>query len=261
METKNNVKYFTAPPISVLTIVGLVLLAVAIGLVCFEDTRLVGIIAIIAALGFMIFTSGGKSNDTDIEFQARALTRDLQEDSMKKFEVYEKNFLKMLKPINFTGYDFEPAEKEFYFKKGSDGTPRTNIFAAYNLIFSGEKVYIYGKRFSLTDENLNDTIAVAYKYTELSKAEIIEKSYTCPKGNTYAYYVFKLYGVEGDIVLNTCIDYGADSDKAVEDINRAIAVRRVEIEKRAEERAIKLREFREKVMAGTADVPKEEDLL
>ncbi len=260
METKNNVKYFTAPPISIITIIGLVFLAVAVALVCFKDTRMVGIIAIIASLGFLIFTSGGKSNDTDIEFQARALTRDLQEESMKKFEVYEKNFLKMLKPIDLTGYDFEPKE-DFYFKKGSDGTPRTSIFAAYNLIFSGEKVYIYGKRFSLTDESLNETKAESYKYTELSRTEIVEKTYTCPKGNEYTYYVFKFYDNDDNVILDTCIDYGADSDKAVDSINRAIAVRRVEIEKRAEERAIKLREFREKVMAGTAEVPKEEDLI
>ena len=52
-----------------------------------------------------------------------------------------------------------------------------------------------------------------------------------------------------------------DMDKAVEDINRAIAVRCVELQKRAEEKAIKLREFREKVMAGTADVPKESNMF
>ena len=261
METKRNVKYFTAPPISIPTIIGLAIFGIFLIFTIINFHRMFSIIGMIAGLFVLIFASGGKSNDTDIEYQARELTKDLQEYSMKKFDVYEKNFLKMLKPINLTGYDFEPSENDMMFKKGADGTPRTNYFAAYNLIFTGEKIYIYGKRISLTDENVNDIVTASYKYNELSKCEIDVKTYKSEKGDEYTYYVFKIFGEDGDLVLNTCIDYGADSDKAVEDINRAIAVRRVEIEKRAEERAIKLREFREKVMAGTADLPQDEGFI
>jgi len=258
METKRNLKYYIAPPISIPTIVGLVITLVGIVLALIMNSKIPGIGVIVLGLLTVMFTTGGKSNDTDIEFQARALTSDLQENSMKKFEVYEKHFLKMLKPIDLAGYDFEAKEEEFYYKKGADGTPRTNYFKAYNLIFSGEKMYIYGRRLSLTNEEINDTITAQYKYNELSSAEVLEKEFKTPKGDTVTYHVFKIYDNDGNPVLDTCIDYGADSDKAVENINRAIAVRRVEIEKRAEERAIKLREFREKVMAGEAtDLPQD----
>ena len=261
METKQNVRYYTAPPISILTIIGLVILAVSIFFVCFESSRLGGIVGIIVALIWLVFSSGGKSNDTDIDYQAKELTKELQEYNMKKFDVYEKNFLKMLKPVNLTGYDFEPEEKEFYFKKGNDGTSRTNYYAAYNLIFTGEKMYVYGKRISLTDETKNDTIAFSYKYNELSRAELEEKIYKSEKNGDITYHVFKIFAENGEAVIDTCIDYGADSDKAVEDINRAIKVRRVELQKRAEEKAIKLREFREKVMAGTADLPQSDGFI
>ena len=123
METKRNVKFFIAPPISIPMIIGLVILAVSIFFVCFEDSRLGGIIGIIAGLMVLVFSSGSKSDETDIDYQAQQLTRDLQEESMKKFDVYEKNFLKMMKPIDFTGFDFEPKEEVVYFKKGKDGTP------------------------------------------------------------------------------------------------------------------------------------------
>ncbi len=260
METKRNVKYFIAPPISVLTIIGLVITAVAaiLFLVAEKELRMYAILGIIAGLLFLIFTSGGKSNDTDIEYQARELTKGLQEVSMKKFDVYDKNFLKQIKPIDIAGYDFEAKEDVKYFKKGADGTPRTNYFAAYNFIFTGEKMYISGKRLSLTDESIVEEITSSYKYTELSKAELEKKVYKSQKGEEFDYYVFRVYGVNGDRIIDTCIDYGADSDKAVEDINRTIAVPCVELKKRDEEKAEKLRAFREKVLATPIEEIEEE---
>lgn len=258
METKRNLKYYIAPPISIPTIIGLVIAVVGIVMALIMPSKIPGIAVIVLGLLVVMFTTGGKSNDTDIEFQARALTSDLQENAMKKFEVYEKHFLKMLKPVDLTGYDFEAEENEFYYKKGQDGTPRTNYFKAFNLIFTGEKMYVYGRRLSLTNEEIDETITAQYKYNELSHSEVLEKTFKTPKGDEITYHVFKIYDNDGNAILDTCIDYGADSDKAVENINRAISVRRVEIEKRAEERAIKLREFREKVMAGEAvDLPQD----
>lgn len=253
METKRNLKYYIAPPISIVSIVGWVVTAIMIFFTFFKATRMTGIIGIIVGLGIVVFSSGGKSTDTDIEFQARERVKDLRENSMKKFDVYDKNFLKMMKPLDLTGYDFEASEKEFYYKKGRDGTPRTNIFAGYNLIFTGEKVYIYGRRLSLTDESLDETVYSSHKYNELSHAEVTEKTFTSANGEAVQYHVFNIYGKDGKAVLSTCIDYGADSDKAVENINRAISVRTVELEKIARERAEKLAEFRAKVMAGSDD--------
>lgn len=261
METKRNLKYYIAPPVSVVSIIGWAVTAVMLMLAFFSATRMLGIVGVIVGLGIVVFSSGGKSNDTDIEYQARERTKNLRESSMKKFDVYEKNFLKMLKPIDLTGYDFEPKEKEIYYKKGQDGTPRTNYFAANNLIFTGEKVYIYGKRISLIDEEIDETTYSSYKYNELERAEILEKKFAPQKGEPVTYYVFKLIKKDGGDALSMCIDYGADSDKAVENINRAISVRSAELDKKAQERARKLAEFRENVMAGKVELPEEDDLI
>lgn len=253
METKRNLKYYIAPPISIMSIVGWAVTIVMLCLAFFKATRMLGIVGVIVGLGIVIFSSGGKSSDTDIEFQARERVKDLRENSMKTFDVYEKNFLKMMKPLEIAGYDFEPKEKDFYYKKGQDGTPRTNFFAGYSLIFTGEKVYIYGRRLSLTDESIDEIISSSYKYNELKHAEVTAKTFTPQKGDPVEYHVFTIYKADGTPALSTCIDYGADSDKAVDDINRAIAVRTEELEKIAKERAEKLAAFRANVMNGPAD--------
>lgn len=249
METKRNLKYFIAPPISVLMIIGLAVTAVALVLAFFASTRIPGILGVIVGLFVVAGASGGKANDTDIEYQAREMTKDLGESNMKKFEVYEKNFLKMLKPIDLFGYDFEAKESEFYFKKGQDGTPRTNYFVGANIIFTGEKVYIYKKRISLINEEHVEVDTASVKYNELDRAEIEEKTFKSPKGEI-TYHVFRIIMKNGKTAIEMCIDYGADSDKAIDNINRAISVRTVELDKKAEEKAKKLAEFRAKVMAG-----------
>ncbi len=248
METKRNLKYYIAPPISIVTIVGLAIMVVAVIFLFFPATRMYAILGLIAGLGVIIFSSGGKASDTDIEYQARARMKDLQENSMKKNEVYEKNFLKMMKPLDLAGYDFEAPETPLYYKKGRDGTPRTNFFAGYNLIFSGEYVYIHGRRLCLTDESIDEESNASYKYTELDHAEVLAREFT-HNDEKIEYHVFRIITTEGTEALKACVDYGADTDKAVEDINRAIKVRCEELEKRSEERKQKLDEFRAKVKA------------
>lgn len=256
METKRNIKYFTAPPINMIAIVGWVIVIVGVVLASlFMSTRIAGIIIAIVGLFVVVFASGGKSNDTDVEFQALEKIRNLQEKSEKKFEVYEKSFLKMLKPINLLGYDFEAKEEPFYYKKGQDGKHRTNYFCGVNLIFTNEKVFIYGRRFSVTDELIDEEIAANYFYFDLARAELEEKTYETKKGDRtikVPFYVFKLIKADGTEALRMCVEYGADTDKAVVDITRAITVRQKELEKRAKEAAERKAAFRAKVEAEKA---------
>jgi len=256
METKRNIKYFTAPPINVIAIIGWVIVIVGVVLASmFWSTRIPGIITAIVGLFVVVFASGGKSNDTDVEFQAIEKIRNLQERSEKKYEVYEKSFLKMLKPINLLGYDFEAKEEPFYYMKGKDGKHRTNYFCGCNLIFTNEKVFIYGRRFSLTDDLIDEEIAGNYFYFDLARAELEEKVYETKKGDRtiqVPFYVFKLIKADETEALRMCVEYGADVDKAVMDITRAITVRQKELEKRAKEAAERKAAFRAKVEAEKA---------
>ncbi len=250
METKRNLNYFIAPPISVVTIVGLAITLVAFILVFFPGTRLVGIIGLIIGLGIAVFSSGGKATDTDIEYQAIEFTKDLEEESMKKNEVYEKNFLKTMKPLNFSGFDFDESLPDFHYKRGNDGTHRTNYYMGANLIFTSEKVYIHSRHFSLTDESHDDDRNVSYKYSDLDHAELEERTFKGKSGKDdvdVGLHIFKLFRKGGECVFRMYINYGADSDLAVDNINRTINVRSEELRKLAEEKAQKLADFRAKV--------------
>lgn len=253
METKRNIKYFTAPPISVVSIVGWAILAIgAVFLIIGDPLTLAGVIVAIAGLTTVIVSSGGKSTDTDIEFQIRGKTKDLQEQSEKKFEVYEKNFLKMLKPSDLRGYDFEASEQPFYYKKGADGVHRTNYFVGCNLIFTNEKMFVYSRRFSLIDEEADAVDAKTFLFNELDRAEIEEKAYTYKKKDrdvSVKYYIFKILKEDGESAVSMCVDYGADIDKYVDQISRAIVTRKKELAKRAQEAAERRAAFRAQIEA------------
>ena len=254
METKRNLKYFTAPPISVLAIIGWAVVAVGVVMLLLgiADIRFAAIITIIVGIAIAILGTGGKSNDTDIEFNIAERTKDLQELSEKKFEVFEKNFLKMLKPMNIRGYDFEAKEEPFYYKKGSDGVSRTNYFCGCNVIFTSEKIYVYRRRFSLIDEAIDETIAESFFFNDLKDATIEEKTFEYDKGRkpvTVKYYVFSINKMEGEPALRMCVDYGADIDTYTDQISRAIVTRKKELAKRAAESAERRAAFRAKLEA------------
>ncbi|MBE6724003.1 MAG: hypothetical protein E7576_02215 [Ruminococcaceae bacterium] len=254
METKRNLKYFTAPPINAGTIIGLVLIALgAIYAIAFgRRSAFVGILVAIVGFAVMIFSSGGKSTDSDIDFQIAERVKNLQEMNEKKHEVYEKSFLKQRKPIDLKGYDFEPKESEFYYKKGADGVGRTNIYQAVNIIFTSEKVYLLGRRFSILDESIDEEIEGQYFYTELSKATVEEKEYHYKKGDydmKAKYSVFQILKDNGEPILKMCVDTGADIDTYTDQVTRVIATRQKDLAKRAEETAVRRAEFRAKVAA------------
>ncbi len=258
METKRNLKYFTAPPISIPAIIGWAITLV--GVIMFiigSDLSLPGIITAIVGLGVVVFSSGGASNDTDLEYQISERTKNLQELSEKKFEVYERSFLKMLRPVILRGYDFDAEETPFYYKKGKDSIHRTNYFMGCNLIFTNEKMFVYSRRFSLIDEAIDTVTTVSYRFDDLENAEIEEKIYEYQKGDRTVqvkYYVFKILKIDGTPALQMCVDYGADIDKYAEQISRAIVTRKKELAKRAEETAQRRAEFRAKVEAEKAAI-------
>lgn len=253
METKRNLKYYTAPPVSIPALIGWAIVVVGvIFMLMGRWMRTTGLLIAIAGFAVVIFSSGGKSTDTDLEFQISERIKNLQERSEKKFEVYEKSFLKMLKPINLRGYDFDAKEEPLYYKKGKDGVNRTNYFTGCNLIFTNEKMFVFGRRFSMTDESIDADFMASYFFNELDRAEVVEKVYTYKNKDRdmqVKYYVFNIYKMDGDTALSMCVDYGADIDKYAEQISRAIVTRKKELAKRAEETAARRAAFRAQVEA------------
>ncbi len=261
METKRNIKYFTSPPISIPALIGWGIALIGVILLSARSLRLWGVIVIIVGIVLVVATSGRKSTDTDIEFQISERIRNLQELNEKKFEVYEKNFLKMLRPVSLRGYDFVKKEEPFYYRKGNDGQHRTNYFTGVNLIFTGEKVFIYGRRFSLTDESIDETFTASYFYNELSRATLEDYTYPTKVGKRdieVPYSIFTIEKADGTPALEMCVDRGADVEKYADQISRAIGTRQKELEKRAEETAKRRAAFRAQVEAQKAALAAEE---
>lgn len=232
METKRNLKYFTTYGIHPGTIVGLVLVVVGAVLAYLflnTDTKivaLIGAIILVAGLVVLYIINGGKSSPDDLDYQIYERVKYLDETAQKRHEVYESHFSKVIQPVTLKGYDYKPQEN-LYFKKGSDNKNRTNIYNTAVLYFTKDRMYIYGKHFSLTDEMFDKEIMGKYKFVDLDRAEIIDDEVTFPRGkyvNRIKTHTFQVIKNGGEVVLSMTVDYGADMDKAVDDINRVISV-------------------------------------
>ncbi len=256
METKRNQKYFTAPAVSIPAIIAWAIIALGAFIVLTGGWMFLGITIAGAGFAFLLITTGGKSTDGDIEFQISERIKDLQEMSEKKHEVYEKHFLKLLRPIDLRGYDFITDKTPFFYKKGADGIQRTNYFVGTNLIFTNEKMVVYSRKFSLLDESIDEFESKIFYFTELDRAEVEECIYEHVVGGKTTkvkYYIFRIYTVDGSAAVEMCVDYGADIDRYVEQVSRVIVTRKRELEKRAIEAAERRAAFRAKLDAEKAE--------
>jgi len=224
METKRNLKYFTSKGISPLMLVGLALIAVGIVFMIPWGTRMIGVILMIAGFGVMIFAGGGKASGDDIEYQVGEKMRNMHERGMIRFELFEKS-LKFLQPLTIRGYEFND---EVYYKKGSDGKNRTSSFNAAILFFTGDKLHVHQRHFSFIDDLIDEELGGTFRYVDLDHAEVREFMFERDLGKRivkFRDYHFVLVGKDGTDVLDMSVEYGADIDKACEDINRIIEIR------------------------------------
>ncbi len=243
METKRNLKYFTTRGVSPLAVAALVV-AVAgliLALATHGTPRVIGIIVVVVGIGMLFFANSGKATGDDIEYQVGEKMKGMPERGMIRFELFEKS-LKFLQPLTIRGYEFND---EVYYKKGSDGKNRTSVFNAAILFFTGDKLHIHRRRFSFVDDLLDEELGGTYKYIDLDHAEVREQKFERQVGKHLVHftdYHFVLVGKDGSDVLDMSVDYGADIDKACEDINRIIDIRskayyeklaRVEAERKA----------------------------
>ncbi len=241
METSRNLKYFTSKGVAPLTIVGWVL--VILGVIALM-VRIPWYISIgVAVVGFVLVgvTSGGKSSGDDVEYQAGERVKDMIEQGMVRFELFEKS-LKFIQPVTLRGYEFDDT---VYYKKGSDGKNRTTVYSAAVLFFTGERINVHRLRFSFIDPEVDEVLGGSYKYIDLDHAEVRESRFERQVGKRlykFPVYNFVLVGKDGGEVLNMAVDYGADIDKLCEDTNRIIKIRtkahfekvaRVEAERKA----------------------------
>lgn len=245
MENKRNLKFFTAPPVSIINIIGWVIAVIGALLLLFFSRYSVlmpfGMGGLLIGIVLVIIGGTGKASPSDIDFYIYDKVKYLEETAQKKHEVYESQFNRIIKPVMLQGFDFN-AKEDFYFRKGSDGRNRGSIYNKCVIYFTREKLYIYGMHFSLIHPENETEIMSVHRFVELDHAEIIEGEYKFKQGERELKVptcTFKLVTAKGDVPLNICVDYGADVDKAVEDINHIIAVSKENAAKKAAEKAKK----------------------
>lgn len=232
METKRNLKYFTQNPLNTVSIVGAILAFIGvITAALFFDSEFrwvsfVGIGVMVVGLVMLYIVLGGRTSPSDLDYQIYERVKYLDETAQKRLEVYESHFSKVIKPVTIKGYDYNTTEN-IYFKKGSDNKNRTNIYNTAVLYFTKDKMHIYGKHFSLTDDLFDREIMGHYKFVDIDRAEVVDSEVAFAEGKytrRITVHTFRVLKNNGDVVLSMSVDYGADIDKAVADINRVISV-------------------------------------
>lgn len=257
METKRNQKYFAAKGISPVIIVGLVIVLAGIVLLTMANTRTIGIVILLVGGAVAVFGSGAKAGEYDIDNQIYGITKEMPEQAMIKYEVYERHFLSIIKPIFLKGFDFSP--KDVYCKKGSDHIYRTNVYNAAQLYFTKTKIYVYGKHITLTDasEEANYEFGGSYPYEDVEKAYIEEKKFPV-QGKEISVYYFGLKLKSGEDAFKFTVEYGADIDKAADDINHTIEKMTEKAEEREKIKASKRAALRAEVEKETAEKGKKD---
>ncbi len=252
METKRNQKYFAAKGINPVLIVGLAIALLGVILLFGGNTRPIGIVIILVGIAVAVFGSGAKAGEYDIDNQIYGVTKEMPEQAMIKYEVYERHFLTIIKPVFLKGYDFSPAD--IYCKKGSDHVYRTNMYNAAQLYFTKTKIYVYGKHITLTDasEEANYEFGGAYPFEDVEKAYIEEKKFNA-QGREISVYYFGLKLKSGEDAFKFTVEYGADIDKAADDINHTIEKMTEKAEERERIKASKRAALRAEAEKEAAD--------
>jgi len=220
METKRNLKYFTKKGINIVLIIGLVICLFGVILLFEENTSNFGLVIILVGSAVAVYGSGAKSGEAEIDNQIHGIVKDIPEQAQIKHEVYERHFLKILNPVFLKGFDY--SADELLCKKGPDHKFRTQAYNAAQLYFTKEKIYIYGKHLSLIDdsEEQNYEFASSILYENVDRAYIDPAVVKVANREVKVFY-FVLALKDGTEALRISVDYGADVDKAADDINHA----------------------------------------
>jgi len=223
METKKNYKYFAKRGLSPLSIVGLVLIVVGV-IITVGGIKGLDMMFYIGGIACLVLASSGRAKESDINYQVSEKIKDMEERAMIRFEVYEKDFLKIVNPAKLHGYDY--ISEGVYFKHGADGKNRTSKYNGIQIFYTDKKLYIHGRRFSLLDDTDDVEFGGSWNYLDLDRAEFEEREMPLPKNRKVTYQVFEILDNEGNKIVELSVSYGADVDKVIEDINHVINLKK-----------------------------------
>lgn len=223
METKKNYKYFARRGLSPLAIIGIVLIVAGI-VITFGGVKGLDMMFYLGGIACIVLASSSTAKEPDINYQVAEKIKDLEEQAMIRFEVYEKDFLKIVNPAKLHGYDY--VSEGVYFKHGADGKNRTSKYNAIQIFYTDKKLYVHGKRFSLINDMEDEEFGGSWYYTDIDCASFEEREMPLPKNRKVTYQVFIIKANSGENIVELSVSYGADVDKVIDDINHVVNLKK-----------------------------------
>ncbi len=226
MDFKYNKKYFTGAewpiPVGIACIVvGLIpfiLMLMDIGHVFALITP--AIILLLAGVGLILITNGGRSNEQGITDQLDRNTKSMLDDALKVMGLEEKHVkvIPLHDPTYIGEFDFTGSE-ELLVKRGNDGKFRTNYYTKTLLMFTANSLCLYTRRLGLCDNYVDNKLTqIPYLSIEDVFTEVSEYVFTKGKNRLHAKYCMITFKDNAGNSLTVPTRNDADVDKMVEDI-------------------------------------------
>lgn len=224
MDYKNNGKYFNVN--NTVLYVGLIAAAVGVlfyligSIAMFPFLSYIAIPIVIIGAVIIVFGTSGRVSDADIDKQVKNKCREIDRDAREKFNLEDKD-IRTLPPYQVSTYEFSENVANNV-RKGKDNKFRSSIYVATYLMYSNECIYVYSRRYSVLDVNVDETEAYTMSYINIADAEIVPLEYSIVKKDKTTtiknYYLTVRYKDGNEQKILALND--ADADNAVANIKR-----------------------------------------
>ncbi len=229
MQYKTNYSYFhkSKKPL----IIGIILAVVGFVFYYFEILWyqwIINMFTVVMVVGLLmaIFYFVSSVKDKEIDGSAATFIAGLENEAKEEITSLERT-PRILDTYIGESYVYE-GDDVTEFKKGLDGSFRTDIYSASCFVVCSKKLYIMTKRFSLIDEKNQQTDFLALPYENLESLTLkdasVEKTYA-KKNYNVSYSGFSLAEEDGEEHF-----YPTHNDSLADDIINKIYMRKSKLE-------------------------------
>lgn len=205
MDYAKNKKYFKSINLKypIITIVfGVWLMSISV---------MVGLLVAAIGGGIIVLNTFGKPSDSEIDLICLNELENIIQQGLKKIGLDEEE-VKLIAPITISGPYFKNISTQALYKLGGDKRWRSSNFEAIVLFFSEKQVYSYNYRFSLIENEKNESTD-EYFYKDIvsvsTSSDTITVTNAAGKSSTLNYEQFKLTTSGGTSISCSVWDMGS----------------------------------------------------
>lgn len=131
-------------------------------------------VVMVASFLVCLFSIVSTTKDSELDSSAQITVKAIGDKAKEKINALERNPA-VVGSYLAESYVYE-GDDVTEFKKGRDGTYRTNMYSAANLVITSKKLYLYSIRFCLTEDKQAE-MSKALSFENIVSAEISNKYY------------------------------------------------------------------------------------